>query len=603
MSIWQKIKDIFDINNYYQSETFSLGDRSPWEPPDQAQNEDEPGQDGEEQDLSNKAKSQGGFVKPKKANKVAEQKVAQQMDVHGQEIYHDLELNLLKLKARFNMPTNSDIVIREFYIPFDPPVRAVVAFAEGLSLRIFINNNVLLPLMLLSHKNTKAYDQDAFTVTIDTLLPGNQVEEKDTFQDLVQGILAGDSLILLEGFNKGILVETKGWEHRTVGRPSAENVVRGPQEAFVEHFRVNTALIRRRLRTDALVTELFKLGRISNVDCAVLYLKGITNPKLVTEVIRRIKSVDTDYISDSGTLEQFIEDHALSIVPGQLFTERPDRVASFLMEGHVAVIVDGDPYVLILPTTFWSLLHAAEDAYVRWPYATLFRLVRVMALFITLLLPSFYISIVNFHPEMIPTDLLLAIAASRETIPFPAIFEVVIMEVSFELIREAGIRIPSLIGPTLGIVGAIILGQAAVAANVISPLLVIIVALTGLGSFAIPNYSLSLAIRALRFVYLALAGCFGFYGMAVAVFLTVVHLCGQKSFGVPIISPVAPFRPPSRDVVLRRPVWQQQQRPAFMRPLQVERQPKITRTWDPVNGPELKKDHATQGQKGDKADD
>ncbi|MDA8233333.1 MAG: spore germination protein [Clostridia bacterium] len=604
MSLWSKIKSLFTIDDYYMKETFSLGDRPAKgtggkqdkenSQPAKEENQADSQPKGEGQDNPKKqlqpaepqAKQQGGFVKPKKplkVNQLPEQDGQPVVDIHSPEIYTDLGLNLTKLKARFHIPPNTDIIIREFTIPLNPPIKGALVFMEGLASRDTINSHVLLPLMLLTNLDEQGRNLNTITIVMERLLPGNQVEEKDAFDDLVQGIMAGTTMILLDGYNKGMLVETKGWEHRTVGRPNVENVVRGPQEAFVEHIRVNTALVRKRLRCDTLVTEMFKVGRLSNVDCAVLYLEGLTNPKLIEEIRRRIKAIDTDYITDTGTLEQFIEDNPASLIPGQLYTERPDRVAAHLTEGHVAIMVDGDPFVLIVPITLWSLLHAAEDAYIRWPYASLLRMVRTLAVFMTLLLPSFYISIVNYHPEMIPTDLLLAVAASRETIPFPAVWEIIFMEISFELIREASVRIPSLIGPTLGIVGAIILGQAAVQANIISPLLVIIVALTGLGSFAIPNYSMSLAMRTLRFVFLFLSSAFGFYGLAIGVFVTIIHICSQKSFGVPILSPVSPFRPPSGDIILRRPVWQQEQRPMFMRSLLLRRQPKITRPWDPAS--------------------
>ncbi|MHB8170559.1 MAG: spore germination protein [Thermincolia bacterium] len=593
MSFWSKVKNLFSINDNIMDETFSLGDR-PIYSGDKEQ--DEPKEQPE-----SKVKHQGGFLKPKKPLKVNQLKEEGKpvIDLNDPKILTSLESNLTKLKARFHIPPNADIVIREFTIPLDPPLKVAIAFMEGLASRDTINSHILLPLMLLSNLDDKNFNQDDFSLVMDRLLPGNQVEEKDIFQDLVEGILAGTTMILLDGYNKGLLVETKGWEHRTVGRPNAENVVRGPQEAFVEHIRVNTALVRKRLRCDTLITEMVKVGRLSNVDCAILYLEGLTNPKLVEEVHRRIKDIDTDYITDSGTLEQFIEDNPFSIIPGQLYTERPDRVAAHLVEGHVAIMVDGDPFVLIVPVTFWSLLHAAEDAYIRWPYASLLRIIRVLAVLMTLLLPSFYIAIVNFHPEMIPTDLLLAVAASREIIPFPAVWEIIFMEISFELIREASIRIPSLIGPTLGIVGAIILGQAAVQANIISPLLVIIVALTGLGSFAIPNFSLSLAMRFLRFILLFFSGSFGFYGLAIAVFIVVIHICGQKTFGVPILSPVSPFRPPSKDLIIRRSAWQQEDRPWFMRTLFRKRQPKITRPWDPVSEQRSKQEkQQNSGEKG-----
>ncbi len=603
MSIWSQIKAIFTIDDYYMDETFSLGDRPIRQSPQegQGQSKQESGKAESSKPESGKPQKRGGFVLPKKPLKTSESREKAKKQTkssgkgekeeqshpgseteqinHSREIYSNLSKNLEKLKARFHIPPNIDVIIREFTIPLEPPIKGAIAFMEGLASRDTINSHVLMPLMLLSNLDEKGRNIDPVSIVMERLLPGNQVEVKDSFDDLMEGILTGTTMVLLDGYPSGLLVETKGWEHRTVSRPNVENVVRGPQEAFVEHIRVNTALVRKRLHCNTLVTEMFKLGRLSNVHCALLYIEGLTNPKLVAEVRRRIKGIDTDYISDTGTLEQFIEDNPASLLPGQLSTERPDRVAAALAEGHVAMLVDGDPFALIMPVTFWSLIHTAEDAYIRWPYGSLLRAIRILALFINLLLPSFYISIVNFHPEMIPTDLLLAIAASRESIPFPAIWEVVMMELAFDLIREAGIRIPSIIGPTLGIVGALILGQAAVAANIVSPLLVIIVALTGLGSFAIPNYGLTAAMRTLRFVFLFLSAFLGFYGLAIGVFLVVIHICGQKSVGVPIMSPVSPFRPPSGDVVYRQPVWKQEQRPVFMRPLARRRQPKITRPW------------------------
>jgi spore germination protein KA len=576
MSIWSKLKSLLTIDDYTLDKTFSLGDRPPYS--EHSEQEDT-------HSVDTDPENQGGNKSPLKPMKTSSLKKKKgdrsPVDPHSDEIYASLEDNLKKLKARFHMPPNIDVVIREFTIPLDPPVKAAIAFMEGLASRDTINNHILLPLMLLSNLDEQRHNMDSVQVILDRLLPGNQVEYKHSFRELIDGITSGSTLVLLDAYPSGSLIETKGWEHRTVSQPIAENVVRGPQEGFVEHIRVNTALVRKRLRCDTLVTDMLKVGRLSGVDCALLYIEGLTNPKLVQEVRRRVKSIDTDYITDSGTLEQFIEDNPLSLIPGQMTTERPDRVAAALTEGHVAIIVDGDPFALIMPITFWSLLHTAEDSYIRWPYSYALRTLRILALFINLLLPAFYIAIVNYHPEMIPTDLMLAVAAARETIPFPAILEVVLMEVSFDLIREAGVRIPSIIGPTIGIVGALVLGQAAVAANIVSPLLVIIVALTGLGSFAIPNYGLIPPMRTFRFVFLLLAAFLGFYGLAVGIFMTIIHICGQKSFGVPTMSPISPFRPPSGDVVYRQPIWKQELRPLFMRPLFRRRQPAITRPWDP----------------------
>ncbi|MGE5599565.1 MAG: spore germination protein, partial [Bacteroidota bacterium] len=371
--------------------------------------------------------------------------------------------------------------------------------------------------------------------------------------------------------------------HRTIGMPLTENVVRGPQEGFVETLRANTAAIRRHLRAPSLVTELLTVGARNRADVAVMYLHDVANPKLVGEVKRRIEAVGrrVDFVNDSGTLEQLLEDHPRALVPQTLATERPDRCAAFLNEGHVVVLLATSPYALIIPTTFTMFIHTPEDYYLRWPYGTFVRVVRFFAGFVALLLPAFYVAVVNYHREMIPTDLLLAIAATRENVPFPALVEVIIMEGSFELIREAGVRIPSVIGPTIGIVGALILGQAAVAASIVSPILIIIVALTALSSFAVPNYSAAFSLRVLRFVFILLAAVLGFYGLAFGVMALSIHLVSLKSFGVPFMSPIAPYRRPNRDRIARPAVFAQRYRPWQLRPLDLIREEDIIRTWSP----------------------
>lgn len=434
--------------------------------------------------------------------------------------------------------------------------------------------------MILS--NLQSYrPKDPNMLVKERLVSANQVEEKRNFIEIVEGVLAGSTALFIDGANAALLVETKGWEHRSVDRPLVENVVRGPQEGFNELLLSNIALVRSRLRTENLVSEMFKVGKLSKADVAVLYLRDVANPAVIEEVRKRLNALlEVDYIPDTGMLEQFIEDHPTSPMPQMLSTERPDRVAAYLTEGHVAILMSSTPFALIAPATFWALLHAAEDSYVRWPYGALMRAVRMASFLIAMFLPALYIAIVNYHSAMIPPDLLFAIAAARERVPFPAVVEVIIMEVSFELIREAGIRIPSIIGTTIGIVGALILGQAAVQANLITPLVIIISALTGLGSFAIPNYNLSFQVRLLRFLYIGFASFGGFYAMAVLMVIHLAVLSGMKSFGVPILSPASPNRP-SKDTVYRAPIWKQETRPNLVRPLKKRRQPHISRSWDP----------------------
>ncbi|MEW5866961.1 MAG: spore germination protein, partial [Bacillota bacterium] len=493
----------------------------------------------------------------------------------------ELEANLDAIKQVLHYGLNADVIVREFDIPTCSPTRAAIVFMEGLSSKEIIDWAILQPLMLISNLEEGRDALDVLRLVERKLLPGNQVTRKDNLRGAVEGIIAGTTCLFVDGYDIALEVETKAWEHRGIGRPTAEMVVRGPQEAFNETLKNNVALVRRRMRTPDLVNEMLKVGTVSRVDCAVLYLEGIANPKLVAEVKRRINGIRTDHVQDTGALEQFIEDRPFVLIPQVQSTERPDRMAAFLAEGHVGILLDGSPFGLVAPTTFWSLLHAAEDHFLRWPFGTFLRLVRLLGLAVSVLLPGVYIALTNFHPEMIPTDLLLAIAATRERVPFPTVAEVILMEVSFELIREAGIRVPGVIGPTLGIVGALILGQAAVAATIVSPILVIIVAITALGSFAVPNFNMAFAGRITRFAYVFLAAAFGFYGIAVGLLIQMMVYVNTRSFGVPFMSPVAPFVRSSGDLVLRYPSWAMELRPPFLETEQRVRQPEVSRKWTP----------------------
>jgi spore germination protein KA len=484
-----------------------------------------------------------------------------------------------RIEDIFYVPTNKDIVLREFVVGHKNwPALAV--FIDGMADKLTINTHILQPLMILSEvpEEDPLRRMDAVTKA---LIPGNQIQLAGTWKDVVNGIIAGSTAVFIDGCDQAVIVETKGWEHRSVSQPTAEQVVRGPHNAFTESFRANTGLVRAFLRSERLVTEILPVGRLGKTDVAIMYIRGLTNKSLVAEVKRRIQQIDVDYVADSGLLEQFIEDHPSSLIPQVLSTERPDRIAHMLSEGHVAIFVGQSPFVLSVPVVLWTMLHSSEDAFLRFPFGTFGRIIRWVALLTSFLMPAVYIAITNYHSEMIPTDLMLAIAASRERVPFAVITEVLMMEFSIELIREAGVRIPSPIGPTIGIVGALIIGQAAVQAGLVSPLLVIVVAVTALCSFAIPNYGLSYAVRMLRFVFLVGAAFFGFYAIALMMCILVVRLSVMKSFGVPLLSPITPTTPTAHDVLLRGPAYSMNERPAYLRTQTRWRQDPMTRPWSP----------------------
>jgi len=529
------------------------------------------------------AKNKGGeFKKPKKPQrpKDAQLKFSPQK-IKEMELSSNLEQSREFIELLFHLPQNKDVVIRDFTIGSSPNFAAFALFIEGMIDKTIINEHILEPLMFSSFFQDEKLDP---ILTCKTVLlrhiPANQVRELSTYQEVIEAVTAGDSVIFIEGSRHALACETKGFAVRSISTPTSEQVVQGPQEAFVEALRQNTALVRRIIHSENLITEMLQVGSRNKANVAVMYLNDLANPNLVREVKRRISMINSDFIADTGMLEEFIEDHPFSLVPQCLKTERPDRVAAHLIEGRVAVMIDGSPFALIVPVDFFAFLHSSEDYYVRFPYGFWLRALRMVAIFLTLLLPAFYIAVATFHQEMIPTDLLLSISAAKERVPFPTVLEILSMELSFELIREAGVRVPGVIGATLGIVGTLILGQAAVSAAIVSPISIIIVAVTGLASFAIPNYSLAFGFRFMRFIFIFLASVLGFFGISTGLFVILLSLLRIKSFGAPFFAPVAPRTATSTDIVMRYPIWTQEQRPDSVQSLDVGRQPKFSRGWE-----------------------
>jgi len=517
-------------------------------------------------------------------------------------LFEDLEYNQKILEKIFRKPTNVDPVFRPLLINHKPPVKALIVFIDGIVQGSVIISAILRSLMLQAslrkddappekeprgngRKPVKA-PPGFFDRVMQALVAGHQVSTVKTFKEAVNEALNGNTVLIIDGLDKALSIETKGFANRGVGEPKIENVIRGPHEALVEQIRINTSLIRKILRHPSLVTEFVKVGEASNAQYAIMYRDDITNPALVKEVKRRLSSLKVDFPHESGILEQLIEDSPYALAPQVLATERPDRVAAGIMEGRVAILADNSPFALVVPATLFTMMQSGEDAYVRWPYGSFTRLVRWFGLTMALFLPGFYVAVATYHQEFIPTDLLLAITGARERVPFPTIVEVLLMEVAFELIREGGIRIPGTIGTTLGIVGALILGQAAVAANIVSPILIVIIAVTALGAFAIPNYAFSLNIRLLRFAYTLAAAVFGIFGMIFVLFLHVGLLSNLKSFGVPFLAPLVPATKAAPDLFLRGHAWQQEVRPDYVDPLRTKRQPRVSRQWVKEEGDE-----------------
>ncbi|MBC7958886.1 MAG: spore germination protein, partial [Vallitaleaceae bacterium] len=423
----------------------------------------------------------------------------------------ELSENLAVIKKRFHMSQNKDITTREFVIGRE--VKAFMVYVDGMMDKKILNLSIFPQLMAKDILDELEEDYDSVVdYLIKNVLTVHQVHKANTYNEIIKQVLNGKSALFIEGSSEGILIETTEFAKRGIEKPITETVVKGSQEGLTETLNTNVILIRRIIRNENLVIEMLPIGNENHLIAGVFYLDGVVNPKVVEEVKKRINSIEADYMAGSGMLEQYLEAYPIRLFPQVITTERPDRIAYAIMEGHVAIITEGTPFAIIVPITFFELLQTLEDSSLRFPLSNFIRLLRLFGLFVSTLLPALYVALILFHVEMIPTQLLLSVAKARENVPFPTFIEVLIMEVSFELIREGGVRVPSVIGQTLGVVGALILGQTAVAAGLVSPMLVIVVSITAIGNFTIPNYSLALSVRYERFLFI-LAGAFlGFYG-------------------------------------------------------------------------------------------
>jgi spore germination protein KA len=576
---WQRLKRLLDPAHSVVDETFSMGSRGPSYIEER-----------QAEILSHTQVRTKSLLRQIDSLMEATPKGKEALDQVG-DLSPNLDENKRQLERLFRLPANKDFIMREFTVATQPPTQALICFLEGLTDKNVVNGHILKSLMLLSHLDhhlqadgEEGPTQFSIETVIKRLLPGNQVTEQYDFKSVTDAVLSGDSVLLFEGERVGISVETKNPPSRSVAPPLNEKVVQGSHDGFVEPFRINVALVRRRLKDPRVVTEVLSVGTISNSYVAIMYIDGLTAPKLIKEVRRRVESIKVDILNGAGILEAYLEDAPKSLFPGTLTTERPDRTAAYLSEGNVAIIVDNSPFAVICPVTFWSLFQTSEDYYLRYPFPTFLRFIRFLAFLLAMLMPAFFVAIINYHHDMIPTGLILFIASTREHVPLPAFLEIVVMDFSFDLIREAGTRIPSVIGGTIGLVASLVLGQAAVEARLVSPLTVVIVALTGLASFALPSYLASWGTRFLRFIFLGAAGFLGFYGMAAAGFILVMYLASMRSFGVPYLAPIGPQGGMMGDILVRQPLYQMEERPPYTEPLDDTRQSKIVREWDPYTG-------------------
>ncbi|MEF3304788.1 spore germination protein [Paenibacillus sp. GYB003] len=450
---------------------------------------------------------------------------------------------------------STDLIVKTFAT--SDGCRTALLYMEGLADKQFVHDTILEPLMRGERDRptlNPTEEPDRLKTAKDKLTAGDVAELADMDHLLIR-LLSGDAIVLFDGCDTGLRVGAAGWEDRPVGEPASQAVVRGPMEAFTENIVTNAALVRRRIKDPGLRLETRQIGEVTRTNVSIMYMKGLADNGVVREVRRRLDRIHIDGVLESGYIEEFIQDKTLTPFQTVFNSERPDTIAAGLLEGRVAILVDGTPFVLLVPALFVHYFQAAEDYYQRSDISTLLRIIRLLAFFFALLAPSFYIAITTYHQEMLPTSLLVSLAAQREDVPFPAFVEALMMEVTYEILREAGVRMPRTVGQAVSIVGTLVIGQAAVEAGIVSAVMVIVVSITAISSYVIPASGMSISVRMIRFLLMGLAASFGFYGILIGLIVMVLHLSSLQSFGVPYMSPIAPFYEDSQKDTLFRAPW------------------------------------------------
>lgn len=484
-----------------------------------------------------------------------------QQSADNKEVYpiqSKLDKNNEHIKQLFSYGTNKDFSYREITAKYNQTKMSMFYYSSIVN-GDKIYEAIIRPLLESDGNELKE------------VITAENVESLDEFETVIEHINSGKAVLFQDGTDNAFSVDVAQFQHRSIGKAENESTIRGPQEAFTESLNVNVSLIRKRMHDKQLITEGKQVGTRSKTEINILYVKDLVNEDILKTVQDRIENIEVDTIRNLEILEQHIEERPYSLIPTVLFTERPGNATSYLEDGYIVLLMGNSAGCLIVPVTFWSFFHSPEDRYLRFLFGNFTRLIRMLAFYLTTMISATYIAITNFHSAMLPPDLLLAITSSRERVPFPLIFEVLIMEVAFELIREAGIRIPNPLGPTIGIVGALILGQAAVQANIISPIIVIIAAASGLTSFAITDISINYTVRITRFVFIFAAGILGMFSLMGAFLIWFMYVASIKSFGVPFFAPLSPSFKSSHDTLFRKAARSEIWRPGQIKPKDIRK--------------------------------
>ncbi|GFZ32592.1 spore germination protein [Clostridium zeae] len=444
-----------------------------------------------------------------------------------------------------------DVVLREI-TAFNPQKKVLIVYLDGLSEKNIIEDLLISKLTSECGVKNESFTEEAIKFNLGL----KDTEIKNDMEKSFEAIISGNPVVFIDGIDKSFEINISSPPGRDVNEPSSEVVLRGPREGFTESLTQNVSLLRKKIKNSNLKTEKFVIGKKTNTNVAIIYLSDMANEKIVNEVRRRVKDIDIESVLDSNYVEEYISDSPLSIVPIVFRTEKPDIAASKILEGKVVLIVDGSPVALSVPAIFIEFLHSGEDHYLKYTSALLNRIVRFSALIITLTLPSIYVALTNFHQELIPTKLAISIINAREGVPFPVFWECIFMLSTFEIIREAGVRMPKAMGTSISIVGGLVLGDAAVKAGLVGTPMVGIVSLTAITKFTISSIELELPIVYIRFIFMVLSGSLGLAGLTCGFLLVSMRLVSIRSFGVPYMYPICPFNMKlEEDVIFRAPIY------------------------------------------------
>jgi spore germination protein KA len=478
----------------------------------------------------------------------------------NQKLAKTLEENIELFK---NIFSNDDtLVFRKFQNKNLKAAACCIIYITGMVNDEMLNENIIKPI-LSNNLKEEIFDKNLLVELQNKVIITNNIKESTNVDEIVNSVVYGETIFLLEGYDSALIIGSQGWQTRAVDEPESEKVVRGPREGFTESITINQSLIRRKIRNPDLKFKYKDIGTKTHTKTCICYIEGLASEKILTELIKRLNDIEIDGILDSGYIQELIKDSPFSPFETIGTTERPDVLAAKLLEGRIGLLVDGTPFVLTVPYIMIEYFQTNEDYYNNFFFSSINRILRIVGGLLSISVPAIYISLTTYNQEMIPTPLLLSISSARQGVPFPTIIEALLMLLVFEILREAGTRIPVPIGQAVNIAGALILGQAAVQARLVSAPIVIVIALTGISSLLISN--LIGASIIFRTIFLLLASVMGMYGFVFGVVGLIIYLMDMRSFGVPYMLNIISYdQKDIKDTIIRAPWWQMKLRPKLI---------------------------------------